>query len=823
MATIIKNKMRSGAMTTTAATEPLVKWPLRSYTITVQQTGLIESIESNESFSKVQSIQMGFQGDHNATRLWVNPWNTSVDNLKKNYEAVMVFISTINNSSLTLTMTPTTDRYYVDVPKNITQPGGEYQLHFILREKITTAEANESAVGEQDDPAYREVFVSAPFLGSVSESSGYKYLGSEFDFTTEIYDYNSGTIYIEASEWDKDASGRRCEVQVFLAGLMDGSSVDDIEVKLPEEATLVNDPSLGSGDATRVLTIIVNVNSEVAAEDIPSVLESITVTYPVQFSASKNKALKLPIIVEHTYNKIAVSGNPNLGMLHDAYVTPIDVSGLISISQSSTTDKYIIFHKDESTCVCKADEQSCCWIPLSITSQAGSWNVSFVAKQGENIYYTDVLTLPVISNMLIAQDIFSDSVYAVIQDSTGAYLLDKNDMMINVLSEGSQSNTASIGFVASDIEAAIGWVRTLQGDNEDNKSINPLDVIASTNWVKEISTSYPAAQVVNQLQKVDQLEQDLKNADVTKLQQDINTINGKVENLIQSDFGTKIDQLDESVTNLNERIDSLEATALEEQIQTNANAIKGLQDTQSELTKSLGGLNTQVSSINTTVDNIKNTTIPELESAYKAADEGLSERINDATDLISNNATNIQAHNRRLSQLETDQRNIEIAVEQKVDISEYNANNSLITSLIDTEKTARINEDVSINLRINNLSSDLNSMIESEIEGRQAGDEALNTAINQHTEEIEAIVSDIDGLTSQISTNKDNISANTTEVNSLKTRTTELETKTEDLNKASVKSTYVAKIIFCSQEEYDNWLANDSLEENTLYLIQEEE
>jgi hypothetical protein len=73
MATIIKNKMRSGAMTTTAATEPLVKWPLRSYTITVQQTGLIESIESNDSFSKVQSIQMGFQGDHNATRLWVNP------------------------------------------------------------------------------------------------------------------------------------------------------------------------------------------------------------------------------------------------------------------------------------------------------------------------------------------------------------------------------------------------------------------------------------------------------------------------------------------------------------------------------------------------------------------------------------------------------------------------------------------------------------------------------------------------------------------------------------------------------------------------------
>jgi hypothetical protein len=153
---------------------------------------------------------------------------------------------------------------------------------------------------------------------------------------------------------------------------MDGSSIDAIEVKLPAEATLANNLSLGSGDATRVLTIIVNVNSEVAVEDIPSVLESITITYPVQFSASKYKALKLPIIVEHAYNKIAVSGNPNLGMLHDAYVTPIDVSGLVSISQSSTTDKYTIFHKDGVVCVCKADEQSCCWIPVSITSQAGS-------------------------------------------------------------------------------------------------------------------------------------------------------------------------------------------------------------------------------------------------------------------------------------------------------------------------------------------------------------------------------------------------------------------------------------------------------------------
>jgi hypothetical protein len=84
--------------------------------------------------------------------------------------------------------------------------------------------------------------------------------------------------------------------------------------------------------------------------------------------------------------------------------------------------------------------------------------------------------------MLIAQDIFSDSVYAAIQDSTGTYLLDKNDMMINVLSEGSQSNTVNIDFRASEIEAAIGWVRKLQGDNEDNednKYTNPLDVAAS--------------------------------------------------------------------------------------------------------------------------------------------------------------------------------------------------------------------------------------------------------------------------------------------------------------------------------------------------------
>lgn len=68
------------------------------------------------------------------------------------------------------------DNFILDVPQDITKSGGNYQLYFVLREKLDTTDAEGvtvGAVGVEDDPAYQEVFVSDVFKGAISSDSGY--------------------------------------------------------------------------------------------------------------------------------------------------------------------------------------------------------------------------------------------------------------------------------------------------------------------------------------------------------------------------------------------------------------------------------------------------------------------------------------------------------------------------------------------------------------------------------------------------------------------------------------------------------------------------
>jgi hypothetical protein len=108
---------------------------------------------------------------------------------------------------------------------------------------------------------------------------------------------------------------------------------------------------------------------ECAAEEADALLESILVTYPVMFSASINNeaaAQKTPVKLILKDNHIETVDNNLLGMLHDAYVTPVDVSGLTNLPTSTTkTDKYVIFYlaagsnTPESCYVCKAIDDIC--------------------------------------------------------------------------------------------------------------------------------------------------------------------------------------------------------------------------------------------------------------------------------------------------------------------------------------------------------------------------------------------------------------------------------------------------------------------------------
>lgn len=66
--------------------------------------------------------------------------------------------------------------FILDIPEEITKSGGNYQLYFVLREKLDTTDAEGitvGAIGMEDDPAYQEVFVSDVFKGAISGDSGY--------------------------------------------------------------------------------------------------------------------------------------------------------------------------------------------------------------------------------------------------------------------------------------------------------------------------------------------------------------------------------------------------------------------------------------------------------------------------------------------------------------------------------------------------------------------------------------------------------------------------------------------------------------------------
>ena len=53
------------------------------------------------------------------------------------------------------------DGYWVDLPDVVTKDSGNYQMYFLLKENLAQDTAEGGDIGIDDDPAYREVFVSA--------------------------------------------------------------------------------------------------------------------------------------------------------------------------------------------------------------------------------------------------------------------------------------------------------------------------------------------------------------------------------------------------------------------------------------------------------------------------------------------------------------------------------------------------------------------------------------------------------------------------------------------------------------------------------------
>ena len=163
-------------MTRTAAAEP--SFPLRSTTVEVAQTGLITKM-IGPSNQIVNTINLGYQGDDGVTHVRIKPW-IGAETLEANYIASLVFYNEKTTVTKSYDLQREGSEFLLPIPKAITEPGGNYQIFLAFKERLEGGGSGSGLVGTEDDPAYREVFVSQAFKGAVNTSSGYQFV-KDFD------------------------------------------------------------------------------------------------------------------------------------------------------------------------------------------------------------------------------------------------------------------------------------------------------------------------------------------------------------------------------------------------------------------------------------------------------------------------------------------------------------------------------------------------------------------------------------------------------------------------------------------------------------------
>lgn len=662
--------LKSGARNTTTTSTV----PIRSCTIHIAQTGLIEKIVGLNN-EPLQTINLGYQGDNKVTRINVQLWQQAsvFDTV---YNPAMVFYNETTKTRQTLSMSLSGTIFYVDVPQSVTINSGTYQIYFILTEDLSTTNAGSGMVGTEDDPVYREVFVSDVRKGNVVADSGYSLIPN-FNWDTQVYDYEVGMLH--SSNWEEN--GNAYVTNIYLAGSKT-TNLSDITVNLPQGVVTADyEDQTDSWKQFDNKTLSLRVRLQ--DSNNLDLLEEIEIIYPVEFSISDTPGIaqKTPIKVNHTASKISVENNSYLGMKQDAYITPIDVSGLITLPE--ITKKYTIFSKDGVTYVCEADTKGRCWIPIGITATPGLWSVSFVGKTASYTYYTGILKLEVKDNVLTKQDINSDSIFQAVVDSGTNYLTDVNNYVVYAISD--DASIVKINHTGSEINRAIGWVKGLINLGYDEGTIIEAVVKADvvTTKIDEID------------QNLQSLQETVDNANLSGISSDINSLKQKDTQLQEQITEVKqiLDNTD--VGDLNNRVDTLESIAdgHNTQINTNKNDIADLKAADVSLTQSISTVRGRVAvnegnitTINQQIDAINQTIEP-----YKSYNELIlseaSTRASEDTKLqqqINNNVSAIGSLNTAVS--------------------------STIPSAISTEAASRAAKDQEHDSAINTINSTVQSM-----------------------------------------------------------------------------------------------------------------
>lgn len=841
--------LRSGGASRTATN--VINNFIRKITIDVAQTGLISKI-TDVNGNNLAAVDLGHQGDHNTTRVAVKMW--SEYSYSGPFTPVLIMYDS-NKRSTTLPMSLSGSEYYTDIPSAVTSVAGQYQIFFSLQEKILSEEPDNEVIGMADDPAYREVFISAGFVGAVTADSGYSFIKgvvNNINFWTDgIYNYNIGGFKISnRASWV--SSGSTYSIKIKLGGLQEGVTKATFGTQTDPVDNLVVVFANGLGESSvelvdNILTIMLT--TTLTGDELDDALNNVEVRYPVIFSvndAVTSGIQKTPIKIVYTSNTVAAVDNTNLGMKLDAYVTPIDLSSLLTIADSSKTmKKYTIFSKETETYVCEALNEKC-WIPIGVTSQPGMWNVSFVGRavetnngeeivkedqdgnkyKNEVIYYTKVLSLPVVDNSLTSSDLMADTVAMKLETNDLQYLLDENGLA--VYSTAAASGSYTLGYSGSEIDSAIGWVQDIKTKYSSD------GVVQCIGWVRDVADSYTSTSVKTTLDKVTTIEADL--AELTDNFQESKTTLDKVPTI-----EAELNELETNLENLEQRFENSDVgtlttkvTNLEETVNVQGDSISNLQEKDSELTNQLTTLQDGLNITNQELKKLEN--LPQDIQTINSSIQDINQDIN----VLENNIKELKSEDKDIRALIIGLKAEDDTLDTRIDdlseaIGNINTNADIINSRIDNEIAARSAADTLLGQNIENEISRATAReqeLQESIDAIQDNATSLQNQIDTNQQEINSEIQRLDtadqSLLDKVSNVEQASSTNSENIASMGVRLSkaendlDLQTIKNDFNKETPQSTiYISKIVFLSSEaEYEALAKKD---DHTLYLIQETE
>lgn len=813
--------LRSG---TSRSGTQINKVPIRSSTIHIAQTGLVTNI-TGDGGQSIKVINLGYQGDHNVTRIFVHLWkNASVFSSK--YEAVLVFYQEGNKISNTLSMSNNESDFYVDLPDDITKTSGNYQIHFVLKEKLDGAYEG-GAIGAEDDPTYREVFISASCKGAVDSASGFSLVPLNFDWENDLYDYRTGVVC--SSEWTEPTAEGVYSTSIYLGGLVENTPKDRIVITPPEGVTCSN-VQLSGNTLTFDATIDDNHTYQI--------LGDIQISYPVVFAVTdfSNLAQKTPIKITHTPTSIGVENNTNLGMKMDAYITPIEVSSLLDLPAG--VKRYVVFSKNKRSLVCEAEDGINCWIPTAVTGEAGVWEVSFIVKgtsideQTTYTYYTGILKLPVVDNILTRSDLATDTSYRAVLDIDGKSLYDSNEYALYAITDSSAE--AKLDYTATTINNAIGWIDTIA---ELHTAQDVINAIGKFNQVYNNQTT-----MSGRLDTLESVDEDLRsqinllNSTDTNIIADIAALRGEIAELDVTELsgvvetqGTKISALESRTTILEDQAEALSSRATDidrkvtkntQDISTNKNEIKAIKDNAAELAEKVSSNTGRIDiaegdivNLEVLVDRI-NARVPTYENYSKLIKEEIETRAIKDQELENAIAAEVERANSAEEALTTGLNEANTTLEAL--IQTVDENKTSIESALSTEITTRTNADAELTRRtgiLETASSNYSAQLEN-LTTRMVAAETDKSIIRN-----DYVIGDPKVVVAKIMF----IKAQT--VDSLATLIgIEVETLKADLLAANIVSADVDWSLELSGEQVYETLKNkEKIEMGTLYLIQDEE